>query len=95
MEVTMEHIYKEDEIKAYLRVTIAELLERPEWIVDLTDNTMLDDYYNSITIVSFMIQIEEKFNIRYEPHEMGVGNFSTIQILADFISNKLYSTQVS
>lgn len=79
--------HREQDIKLFLSTTLEELVE--ESIVDLNDDLLLYDYIDSIVLVNLMIVIEEKFDILYEPHEIGLENFKSIQTITEIIDEKL------
>lgn len=91
----MSTAFEVEEIKAFLRDTVVRLVEEPEALGDWDDATKLEDYYNSIVMVNLMVEIEEKFEVVYEPNEIAVEYFSTIEVMTEFILQKLNASEAS
>jgi|GEM_PF-2382496 len=84
-----------EEIKVFLRDAVVRLVEEPDSLGDWQDDTKLDDHFNSIIMVNLMVEIEDKFSIVYEPHEITVDYFSTIEVMTSFVMQKLSSSEAS
>ncbi|GIQ71271.1 hypothetical protein DUZ99_13045 [Xylanibacillus composti] len=91
----MSATHEVEEIKAFLRDAVVRLVEEPDALGDWKDDTKLDDHYNSIIMVNLMVEIEDRFGIVYEPHEITVDYFSTIEVMTDFILQKLSASEAS
>lgn len=91
----MNNKFQENNIKIFVRKAVLELLEDPELEPVLIEDTKLEEYFDSISLVNLMVQIEQEFDILYEPEEIGVENFDSIQIITKFIMDKAVSTQLS
>ena len=58
---------------------------------DFTDNTVLVStrLVNSIIVLHMVNYLEETLSIEFEAHEMNVENIDTVNIMTDFVLNKM------
>lgn len=82
-----QQVCDEEEIKLFLRQQICEILN--ESLEQLTDTKDLTELYDSVTMVTLMVQIEEKYDISYEISELVVDTFGSVGFMAEGILKKL------
>ncbi len=80
-----------NEITAEVRSFVTEKLFRGSIPSDFTNDTPLIStrLLDSIVVLGLVSHLEEKFNVEFEAHEVTVDNLDTINITANFISQKL------
>lgn len=80
-----------NDIISELRSYITEKLFRNGVPADFTNDTKLVStrMLDSIIVLGLINHLEEKYNIELEAHEVNVDNLDTINIMADFLSEKL------
>lgn len=76
-----------NEVKSY----ITEKLFRNGIPADFTNDTPLIStrLLDSIIVLGLIAHLEEKLNIEFEAHEVNVDNLDTLNIMADFLLQKL------
>ena len=81
---------KNDIIKV-VRDFVTEKLFRGKVPADFTNDTPLisSRLLDSIVVLGLISHLEETLNIEFEAHEVSVDNLDTINITADFLSQKL------
>jgi acyl carrier protein len=81
-----------DEIKIKVKTTIIEALELDLNPGDLDEN---DSLYSgklgldSLNIISFLVALEEKFDIMIYDEELRINLFDNINLITEFIHKKL------
>ncbi|MBP7808350.1 MAG: hypothetical protein KA163_03560 [Bacteroidia bacterium] len=81
---------KNDIIKE-VRDYVTEKLFRGDVPADFTNDTALisSRLLDSIVVLGLINHLEEKLNVELEAHEVSVDNLDTINITAEFLSQKL------
>lgn len=80
-----------NEITAEVRKFITEKLFRGSIPSDFTNDTHLISarLLDSIVVLGLVSHLEEKFSIEFGAHEVTVENLDTINLITNFISQKL------
>jgi acyl carrier protein len=75
---------------AYLKTSLAELLEKPSITEELTEHTDLFSVgMDSVTLVNLVVLVEEEFDIFFEDDELLAEHFQTIESVWKRIESKL------
>jgi acyl carrier protein len=80
-----------NDITKEVRAYVTEKLFRGNVPADFTNDTPLisSRLLDSIIVLGLINHLEETLNIELEAHEVSVDNLDTINIMADFILQKL------
>lgn len=80
-----------NEITTEVRSFITEKLFRGGIPSDFTNDTPLisSRLLDSIVVLGLVSHLEEKFSVEFEAHEVTVDNLDTINVISNFISQKL------
>ena len=81
-----------DQVKSELKQIIAYDLDANIGIGDIQDNMSLYEDgvgLDSITIINFIVLIENKFNFKFGENDINAQLFSSLNNLAGFISSRI------
>jgi acyl carrier protein len=79
-----------ENVETIVKEYIQNELIHDESASEITNTTPLiaGNVLDSITILRLAVYLEERFDIEVEPHEIGVENMETIDMIADFVRNR-------
>lgn len=80
---------KTDEVMSTLKMIAAENLETDISVDDIDENASLYEDgigLDSINVVSFIVAVEEKFELSFDGDDINTAVFSNLKSLAEYIS---------
>jgi acyl carrier protein len=81
---------KKEEVIHFLRKKIAELTENPQLEHQADDYGQIKEMgMDSVKTINMIVQIEQHFDIMFEDEELIIEYFSTIDVFANSILDKL------
>lgn len=81
---------KEQEIKLFLRKSIANLTGNKLLELQLLDEQLIQEVtMDSIQIINLIVQIELNYNIAFNDEELLFENFATLKVISERIMKKL------
>jgi acyl carrier protein len=81
----------EDDIKTTVKKYILDEFLPGEDPAELTDDVPLitGGILDSLVTLKLVVFLEERYGIKFEPHEVAVENLNTISDIATFVNSKL------
>ena len=74
-----------DEITQFI---VQELLKKPQgYMLAMNDELLISGLIDSLGIMLLVSFIAEQFDYEVPPHDVTIENFSTIQILTNYLKN--------